>query len=224
MKTRSSCGLGQVVLATLLLLPGCAADRASPNRVLQKYAEALQSGHTQDAYALLSTDARRDLPYAAFERMVRENPGEMQEISRSLLRPVDESYVTATVTGPDGQSLQLVYEGGGWLLDASALDLYSQATPQAALTSFIRAFEAQRYDVLLRFVPSAKMEGMDEKTLRAAWQGEQKTEMQQLVQTLKGSLSTLKVEQLGDRATLSYGSGGSVEMLREQGNWKIEEF
>jgi hypothetical protein len=216
--------LGQLVLAALLLLPGCAADRASPNKVLQQYAEALQAGRTQDAYALLSSDSRRDLPYAAFERMVQENPGEMQEISRSLLRPVDESYVTATVTGPDGQALQLVYEGGGWRLDASALDLYSQATPQAALTSFIRAFDAQRFDVLLRFVPTAKLEGMDEKTLRTAWQGEQKTEMKQLVQTLKGSLSTLKIEQLGDRATLSYGSGGSVEMVREQGNWKIEEF
>lgn len=202
---------------------GCAADRDSPGRVLQQYAAALEEGRTQDAYALLSREARQDLPYKAFERLVRENPGEMKDIASSLLRPVEESYVTATVTGPDGQILKLVYESGAWRIDGSAVDLYSQASPELAVASFVRAFEAQRYDILLGFVPEAQLQGLDAPKLKQAWEGEQKQEMQQLVQALKASLPRAKAEQVGNRATLGYGAGANVELVRERGLWKIEE-
>jgi hypothetical protein len=211
------------LLAALCATAACAADRTSPNRVLNDYAAALESGRYRDAYALLSAEAQRDIPYAAFERMARENPDEVKEIARSLRRPIAESQVTATVTGADGSQLLLVYEAGSWRVDGSAIDLYSQASPELAMASFVKAFESKRYDVLLRFVPTEKRAGLDEKALRAAWEGEQKRDMTQLVQALKASLPTAKVELLGDRATLAYGPGATVELLREQGVWKIEE-
>jgi hypothetical protein len=210
-----------VVLCTTLA--ACAGDRSSPSRVLNDYAAALEAGRYRDAYALLSEDARRDIPYAAFERMARENPEEVKEVARSLRRPLAESYVTATVTGADGSKLLLIYEAGAWKVDGSAVDLYSQASPELAMASFVKAFEGKRYDILLRFVPTAKREGLDEKVLRAAWEGEQKQDMTQLVQALKASLPTAKVELLGDRATVGYGPGATIELLREQGVWKIEE-
>lgn len=211
------------LLAVLCTTLGCAADRTSPNRVLNDYAAALEAGRYRDAYALLSADAQRDIPYKSFERMARENPAEVEEIARSLRRPIAESYVTATVTGADGSKLLLVYEAGVWKVDGSAVDLYSQASPEQTLTSFIKAFEGKRYDILLRFVPVAKRSGLDEKTLRSAWEGEQKQDMTQLVQALKASLPTAKVELLGDRATVGYGPGATLSLLREQGIWKIEE-
>jgi hypothetical protein len=191
--------------------------------VLNDYAAALEAGRYQDAYALLSAEAQRDIPFAAFERMARENPDEVKEIARSLRRPISESSVTATVTGADGSTLLLVYEAGSWRVDSSAVDLYSQASPELAMASFVKAFESKRYDVLLRFVPAEKRAGLDEKSLRTAWEGEQKRDMTQLVQALKASLPTAKVELLGDRATLAYGPGATIELLREQGVWKIEE-
>jgi hypothetical protein len=214
------------LLPWLLVMPcatACAADRTSPNRVLDDYATALEAGRYRDAYALLSTEAQRDIPYAAFERMARENPDEVEEIARSLRRPVAHSTVTATVTGADGSQLLLVYESGGWRVDASAVDLYSQASPELAMESFVKAFESKRYDVLLRFIPAGQRAGLDANALRAAWEGEQKRDMTQLVQALKASLPTAKVELLGDRATLAYGPGATIELLREQGVWKIEE-
>jgi hypothetical protein len=211
------------LVALLWLALGCAADRTSPNRVLGDYAAALEAGRYRDAYAMLSTDAQRDIPFSVFERMARENPSETQEIARALRRPIAESYVTATVTGADGSKLLLVYENGAWKVDGSAIDLYSQASPELAMASFVKAFENKRYDVLLRFVPANKREAMDEKTLRTAWEGEQKQAMGQLVQALKASLPTAKVELLGDRATVGYGAGATIELLREQGVWKIEE-
>ena len=37
-------------------------------------------------------------------------------------------------------------------------------------------------------------------------------------------LPTATIERLDDRATMSYGAGGTIELLREHGIWKIEEF
>ena len=48
--------------------------------------------------------------------------------------------------------------------------------------------------------------------------------MQRLTQALKAALPTAKIEQIGARATMAYGAGGTVEMVNEAGVWKIEEF
>ncbi len=173
---------------------------------------------------MLSADAKKSISFEAFRRMLQENPAEVQELAESLSRPGEVLAITAQVTTPDGDTLNLVYEDGAWHTDISAIDLYSQAAPLPALQAFVRAFEAKRYDVLMRFVPEAKREGLDAKKLKAAWEGEQQQEMTRLVQAIKAALPTAQVELLGDRATVSYGAGGTVEMLEEAGVWKIEEF
>lgn len=196
----------------------------TPQSALDAYAQALAEGNVREAYELLSDEAKNSMSFEAFERMVRENPEEVQQIVRSLERPSGDPLVTATVTTPDGESLLLVYEDGAWRVDGSAIDLYSQATPRQAVASFIRAFENKRYDVLMRFVPEAMREGLDEKKLKSAWEGEQRAEIERLVQALKAALPTARVEMLGDRATMAYGAGGTVELVEERGVWKVEEF
>jgi hypothetical protein len=192
--------------------------------VLAEYARDLEAGRAHDAYALLSEDAKKDMSFEAFERMVKENPEETKAIAAALTRPVHASTVTATVTTPDGDTLLLRYEGDRWRVDGSAIDLYGQDSPETALKSFVRAFHNKRYDVILRFVPDAKLEGLTAAKLKAAFEGEQKDEIERLTQALDAALPTAAVEHLGDRATLAYGSGGTIEMVREHGIWKIEEF
>jgi hypothetical protein len=202
----------------------------NPRSALDQYAEALEQGRVKDAYALLSREAKRSIPYAAFERMVRDNPSEIKALAEALARPSSPPLVTAMVTAPNGETLLLVYEDGAWKIDGSAVDLYSQATPEAAVVAFIRAYENKRYDVLMRFVPESAKHGdakgppLDVKRLQSAWQGEQKDEMDRLTQALRAALPTAKFELIGNRATMAYGAGGTVEFLREDGVWKIEDF
>ncbi len=214
------------LLVAALAGSGCssAPPAKGPKDVLDEYAQALDQGRVQDAYVLLSDDAKKTIPFEAFQRMVRENPGEVKEIAQSLTRPSGTPVVTATVTAPDGQTLLLVYEGGRWRVDGSAIDLYSQATPEQAVRAFVRAYKNNRWDVLMRFVPDAKLEGLDAQKLQKAWQGEQKDEMDKLVQALEAALPTARVEHMGERATMAYGAGGTVELVHEHGAWKIEEF
>ena len=88
----------------------------------------------------------------------------------------------------------------------------------------MRAFDRKRYDILLRFVPDAHLEGLDAGKLRTAWEGPQQEEMQRIVAALKAALPTAQIEETGDRATLAYGSAGTVQLVREHGAWKIEDF
>lgn len=238
---RGSWVRGSWALAALAL--GCASAPGSPNprTALSQYTAALEQGRTQDAYALLSADAKRSVSYQAFETMTRENPAEVRALVAALERPTAPPYVTARVTAPGGESLLMVFEDGAWRIDASAVDLYGQTTPEQAVRSFVRAYQNKRYDILMRFVPEAHQEGLDEKKLRQAWEGEQKAEMEQLTSALllavsepsahatggdgsSGPATGARVELLGDRATLAYGPSGIVELVREHGLWKIEDF
>ena len=213
-------------LSACLLAVACASGPPprTPSQTLDAYARALEEGRAADAYGLLSDDAKKTIPYEAFRRMLEENPEEVKDIAHSLTRPAGPPLVNATVTAPSGETLLLVYEDGQWRVDGSSIDLYSQATPQAAVLSFVRAFDNRRYDVLMRFVPESKAEGLDAGKLKKAWEGEQRDEMEKLTQALQAALPTAKFERIGDRATMAYGAGGTVELVREAGVWKIEEF
>lgn len=157
--------IGSLVLVGLATawLPACgggAIVQQGPSDTLRAYSQALEQGRVDEAYRLLSDEAKRSMSLEAFRRAVKENPQEVIEISRAIGRPTADPIVTATVSLPSGDELLLIYEGGKWRIDAAAVDLYGQATPRQALVGFLRAFERKRYDVVLRFVPDAEKEGL----------------------------------------------------------------
>jgi hypothetical protein len=152
-----------LALASACGLAACSSSaivQQGPSDTLRAYAGALEQGRVDDAYRLLSDEAKRNMSLEAFRRAVKENPQDAVEIARALSRPAGDPVVNATVTLPSGDELLLVYEGGRWRIDASAVELYGQATPRQALLGFLRAFERKRYDVVLRYVPDAEREGL----------------------------------------------------------------
>ena len=194
-----------------------------PQSVLHSYARALEEGRADDAYRLLSDEARRGISVEAFRRMVKDDPEGAREIGRALERPTAPPVVTATVTSPGGQELHLVLEGGGWRVDASSIDLYAQDTPRHTILGFVRAIERKRYDIVMRYVPDTHREGLDATKLQTAWEGHEKDEIDQVVTALKQSLPTATIEETGERATMPYGAG-TMQLVREHGLWKIEDF
>jgi len=211
----------RLLLCAVLSCGGASAE--DPGSVLRDYARALQEGRADDAYRLLSDDARRGVSLEAFRRMVKDNPEEVREIGRALARPTASPVVSATVTTPAGQELQLVLENGVWKLDASAVDLYAQDTPRHAVQGFVRALERKRYDVVLRFVPDKHKEGLDAKKLQTSWEGEEKQEMEQVLAALKQALPSASIDETGEQASMPYGTN-TLQLVREHGLWKIENF
>ncbi len=203
---------------------GSAAYRAGdPQSTLHAYARAIEEGHADAAYRMLSDEARRGVSLEAFRRMIQDDPDGVREIGRALERPTAPPLVTATVTSPSGQELHLVLEDGAWRVDASTLDLYAQDTPRHAIQGFVRAVERKRYDVVMRYVPDAHQEGLDPAKLRAAWEGHEKDEIAQVVAALRQALPGATIEETGERASMPYGAG-TIQLIREHGLWKIENF
>jgi hypothetical protein len=212
------------LVAAQALTLGCAGAKAEdPQSVLRSYAHALEEGRSDDAYRMLSDEARRGVSLEAFRRMVKDNPEEVREIGKSLQRPTAPPVVTATVTSPSGQELQLVLEDGRWKVESSAIDLYAQDTPRHAVQGFVRALDRKRYDIVLRYVPDSHKEGLDGPKLKAAWEGHDKDEMTQVLAALKQALPAATIEETGERATMPYGAG-TMQLVREHGLWKIEDF
>jgi len=214
-------------LPILLAVAGCAGGQASakdPSEALRAYANALESGKIDEAYAMLSEEARREISLDAFRRMATESPAEVREIARAMSRPASAPVVTATISSPSGESLLLVYESGRWKVDGSAIDLYAQTSPRQSVTAFVRAFERKRFDILMRFVPDSKKAGLDAAKLKEAWEGPQRQDIERIVNAVKSALPTATFEEVGDRATMPFGAVGTVQLLREHGAWKIEAF
>jgi hypothetical protein len=230
---RVAAGCGWVLIA-LGCVPACigSAGPKDPADAISSYAAALERRDAKKAYSLLSIEAQRRVPFVRFEAMMRENPEQVAALAKALAAGPNRMVVKATFAGPDEQTLELTLEDGHWKTNLSALDLYSQTDPLATLRSFVRAFEAARYDVLMRFVPEAESDGLSPDKLKHAWEGAQRDDMAALVDGLKASLPTAKAEQYGNRATIGYGSGiagsygssGTVELVEENGLWKIVNF
>ncbi len=204
-----------------------------PAETLRAYAQALDDGRAEDAYRLLSDDAKRSVSLEAFRRMVKENPEDVKEMARALARPGSDPVVTATVQSPSGEKLELLYENGAWTIDGTGVDRYGQATPRQALLGFLRAYERQRYDVIMRYVPTDEREGRPDgwskagesltaDKLKEAWSGPQKEFIAGIVQAIKAALPTAQIEETPDHAAMAYGAGGTVSFLRENGLWKIQ--
>jgi hypothetical protein len=215
-----------IIVLVMALTTACGAGprgAKDPQSVLRAYARALEDGRSDDAYRLLSDEARRGISLEAFRRMMKDDPDGVREIGRTLQRPTAPPVVTATVTSPNGQELQLVLEDGAWRVDSSSIELYAQDTPRRAIQGFLRAVERKRYDVVMRYVPDAHKEGLDATRLKSAWEGHEKEEIQQVVSALKQALPTATIEETGERATMPYGAG-TMQLVREHGLWKIENF
>ncbi len=207
---------------SLLLALACGPAASSPRGSLDRLASALERGRTRDAYALLAEDYRRRVPFREFERQMRSRPESARELAALLRTADDDAEITAEVRLSDGDTLQLVFEEGGWRVRGNAVDIYDQSTPRAALRSFVRAMTRKRYEVVLRFVPDADREGMSVEGMARVFEGEGREETERLLAALRANLDA-PIEVVGDRATMPYGEGATVQFVREGEVWKIED-
>jgi hypothetical protein len=204
---------------------GCAPARQAPFDIVQSYQAALRDARFSDAYQLLSAETRSSLTYADFERIARDNPDELRETLRWLDSIDPDGAVTARLEVGNGESITLVEENGAWRLDPAVLDFYGQRTPRQCVRSFTRALERRRWDVLVRFAPRRIAEQLTAEQLRDAWErGSDADDVQRMLLALRTSTER-PIEVAGERATMTYGVGNrfTMQLIREDGSWKVED-
>lgn len=210
-------------LAIALAAAGCRPTGGAPAATLEAYGDALEGGDYERAYEMMSEEFRARHSQDDFVRMMKESPREVEETAARLGGSPREVEITADLRYGLGDRLRLVLEDGQWRIASNPIAYYAQSTPREALRSFVRAYELERWDVLLRFVPNEYRERMTVETVREQFQGPRKDAIATMMNILQANLDEPITEVRGNEARMPYGEKYEVQFVREDGLWKIKD-
>lgn len=207
----------------VLWLIVCACNRgAGPTGTLDRYGRALKNHDYAGAYELMSSSFRGKVSREDYIRMMRDNGREVDETADRLTGRRGNLEVSAEFEYGLGDQMRLVQEDGHWRIATNPLAFYDQASPKAALRSFIRAYRLGRWDIMLRFVPNTYREKMDAKKMEAQFTGPSKEQMETLMNALEANVDEAITEH-GAEARMQYGDHFEVKFVKEDGAWKLKD-
>jgi len=213
--------LGLCVVLGIGVAAGCAGNKG-PSQTLDRYGRALKNRDFGTAYDLMSSGFRGKVSREDYVRMMRDNAREVDETAERLRGKKGNLEVSAEFEYGLGDKMLLVQEGGRWKISANPLGFYDQSTPRNALRSFLRAYQLERWEMMLRFVPNAYREKMDAAKMKAQFTGPSREQMQNLINTLEANVDEPIVER-GNDARMSYGDRFTVQFVKEDGAWKLKD-
>ena len=209
-------------LMVALGLTACAHRPEEPSATMASFGAALTRGDLRAAYQLTSVAFQRRMPYEAFAAALTAAGTEPAALGRRLVAEAGAVAPRVDVTLQLGEEVPLVLEGGRWRIDGPVYEAWGQATPRAAVQTFVRALDAHRYDIVLRLVPDRYRAGLTADRLRLFWEGEHKEEHQALLARVRAAARGPLTE-TGDEARLVVAPDRVVRLVREAGQWKIED-
>jgi hypothetical protein len=208
--------------AALALSLACAHRTQEPAATVAAFGAALARGELRAAYQLTSLEFQRQMPYEAFAAGLTAAGGDRAALGGRLMTEAGTVAPRVEVTLALGEQVPLVLEEGRWRIDGPVYQAWGQATPLAAVRTFIRALDARRYDVVLRLVPDRYRAGLSADRLRAFWEGDHPDEHQRLLAGIRAAARGPLTE-TGDEARLLVAPDREVKLVREAGQWKIED-
>jgi len=214
--------LAALGLVVALGLPACAHRPEEPAATMASFGAALGRGDLRAAYQLTSVGFQRRTPYEAFAAALTAAGAEPAALGQRLVSEAGAVAPRVAIRLELGEEVPLVLEGGRWRIDGPVYEAWGQATPRAAVRTFIRALDAHRYDIVLRLVPDRYRAGLSAERLRAFWEGDQREEHQALLARVRAAAQG-PVTETGDEARLLVAPDRVVRLVREAGQWKIED-
>lgn len=199
-----------IACIALALCAGCAGGRvASPADTVRRYAAALSRGDAETAWAMLDQDARRGRTEQEHAALMAQNAEELASQGEALERAATPDSVVAHARVPlrSGEAVLLVLEDGEWRIDGGVLDAAGLASPLDAVAAFRRAL--MRRDL-----------GGIERVLARQTRAEWEEEVRRLIEATADP-DDLQVELEGNRAHVRTTGGGSIELVRESGEWRV---
>lgn len=209
------------LLFVILLVAACGGGKG-PSETLDKYGKALKNRDYSAAYELMSSSFRGKVSRDDYVRMMRDNPREVDETADRLRGKKGSLEVSAEFVYGLGDRMLLVQEDNEWRISANPIAFYDQTTPRNALRGFLRAYELQRWDIMLRFVPNVYREKMDPAKMKAQFTGPSREQMENLMLQLNANIDEPIIER-GNDARMSYGDRYTVTFVREDGAWKLKD-
>lgn len=194
-----------------LWLCACASGAAErvpdPLATTQQFAAAIERDDAAAAYALLDPELQRRLGRERFQRLWRENRGELRELGQQLRERALSAKAHAHVELEHGERVALVLEDGRYHLQGGVLDAQALDSPLDAVAELRRALLRQSLPALLRVLARER---------RAAWLAAFERSIAQTADPLD-----LQVTVNGDEATVKLSGGGQILLRREDGRWQV---
>jgi hypothetical protein len=202
--------------------PGCAHRAEGPAAAVAAFGTAVARGDFQTAYGLTSAEFRRRMPFEAFAAGFKAGGGEPDALGKRMVAEAPRIAPRVEIVLSLGERVPVLLEEGHWRIDGPVYEAWGQGTPRAALRTLVRALDERRYDVVLRLVPNRYRAGLSTDKLRRYWEGGRKVENDALLARLRAALEA-PIAEVGDEAHLPYPPDKEVRLVREAGQWKVED-
>lgn len=201
-----------VSVLALVGAAGCSQVRTipEPDAVLDAYAVALERGDVDAIYALMSEESRRAISKEELARVVKEQRAELAEHAKALQSQQRAIEAQAEIRYADGEIVGLDLEDGGFRVSAADGLPAAAKTPEQALSQLRKVLARRSYAGLLRVLSPRTRAAMED-------------DLRSLVEGLNEP-DALRIEIVGDAATVTVPGGHQVKLRREDGIWHIDDF
>ncbi|MCC6751196.1 MAG: hypothetical protein IT371_26325 [Deltaproteobacteria bacterium] len=191
---------------------GCAAGPArGPQDALRRYVNAIRDDQPQAAYALLDENTRRLMTQNEFTARWKTLRPELLTQASQVRARVDQPFpITAKLNYPGGTRAQLRFAEGAWRIDGGVSVALQSGSPAEALKAFVRAVEQRSYEAVMKLLA---------RSVRESVERDINERLTKLKEAMKG-----EIEVNGDRARLQYDPRYKVELVNEDGQWRIADF
>jgi hypothetical protein len=195
-----------------ILAVGCAhhpAARLDPQLGLRAWSEAIAHNDPHTAYALLSSSVKSRVGESDFTLQWKAAPAELSDQQDSLRAATVNRQ--AAVHQRDGRALVLVREDGLWRVASPRPRDEGADSPEEALRRLVDALDARDFDAVLRVLAEPLRSSLEQAL------GER-------LEKLRASIKKGGIEASGDHARIRYDSRYHIDLIQENGRWRIRDF
>ena len=206
--------LPSVLLLVLTLgLAGCSGGSrgSGPQDVLQRYLKAIETDQPTVAYDLLHKNVRRSVSRTEFIRRWKEMRPELKAQAATLKKqPKLSVKAGASLVYSSGIRMKVVYDKSKrWNLENGFPVVAHTPTPVHAIKAFLSAVEQRNFRALMKLLSKSKQQRTEERV--DTW-----------VSGLKEALELAdEIEVSGTTARLKFGNRHSIELVQQEGQWKV---
>ena len=208
---RSSRTRWLALVATLLMSAFVACAHESPREGLRIYTDALRA-RNEDAVRSRS-DARTRSLWAT-----RGTVGEdWSALVAALDRKVVQTEARTRLHLDGGRVVELVREDGRWHVADGGLRVARADTPRAAFVTFMAAYDTGQLDILRALIPRRFLSAYASDTPLA----KRLSVVAPRIEAARPALGVSRPAIEGDHAWIPYGRGRAVELILEDGAWRV---
>jgi hypothetical protein len=183
---------------------------------VRAYVQALRKNDPRDAYALLSSDARRRLSFDEFALQWKQGDKERQwqaKVLEASLKGSPDVGERALINFSDGKLVQLEREGQTWRLDSELVSRSRARQPRDAIRLFADAIAARDLTAVLGTLSQRRRDGLTR-------------QVEGFVAGI-GKRINERIDQFGsDRAELRWDENGiryRIVLAKEGDEWRVDD-